>query len=315
MALPTLFTNLIDQARANEEAQQAQAAAALGLRLQKKQEAQEAAFSRMSSLLGDEFMSAILPYITEKQIWPSLAGLTAYVELPGCQRIQLDYHEGKQTVQAATVGEGDCVLYRGDGQLETLRFGALLQNIRKRRQRQEAYEAELAAYEAKQNAYNNALEQWRQQRDRINAANAAALATLQKEFDAEFPLWELTYALVAYDEECGYDTVQSETVKVLSPQPDSDGWWTVVEPYGHVEKTRFWHVVSLTDARTYRASKRNYAQTVRVADYGAVGYLPPNTPPAWIAEYQARAVALIQPRPEQPDPADFGTEDDQTVPF
>lgn len=113
--------------------------------------------------------------------------------------------------------------------------------------------AEEEAKEAAMDRYRQALREWKVESDRITAANRAKVLAIQKEFDREFTVWELEYGVAGEDEDGCCDHWR-ETVKVLSNEPDEQGYWPTIR-YGRVERKKFYHPSALGVPQTYRPTE------------------------------------------------------------
>lgn len=162
----------------------------------------------------------------------------------------------------------------------------------------EAAQAELKQKVAQAIQYHLAYRAHVDACEAVDQKNAAAVAEIQKQYGGNFVLYDLEYAVAARDDEDGEVYVETETAKVLHPVPDSGGWYTTVNSSGRVERKRFFHLVSVSDAKIHSTGDRVYAG--RVNHDGHTVYFPPDASGQTVDEVLAKMKAALASSPDEP---------------
>ncbi len=105
-------------------------------------------------------------------------------------------------------------------------------------------EAEAAASKVEGERYAAAFKAYVQEQHAINEHNEALYHELQEQLNTPFEVWELTYAVVASDED-GQHYLDFRKVFVNNDLPDLNGYYWVITPGGQINAIRFFHMVSV----------------------------------------------------------------------
>lgn len=175
----------------------------------------------------------------------------------------------------------------------------------------EAQNRAAADKKAKLLAYAEAWRDYERERINILAKNEMALALLQEEYTTTFPVWWLTYGVTAYNDELGEFYADTRGVWVLSPDPDEDGFFPVIDDTGQVNHRKYYSLVYLEGPETFHAAPGStYCGHIHIKEADDTLYFSPLLK---YAEVLTRARGWVEanmhPLPEPPHYGDFGLDE------
>lgn len=178
-------------------------------------------------------------------------------------------------------------------------------------QAQEVRKAErVAQLEADKAAYIEAYRVYATAENEVFAFNKGMLPLIQLELDeTTFTTWTLTYGVMGYNEDEQVNDVDSRQVEVLACEPDSNGYWPVVDRYtGFIAPMKYYNLVSLSGPQERKASemrfvKRHHAMGSRDDDDNFLCYPPTSN---LLPLIEQRLGEMLRPLPQEPDPTAFG---------
>ncbi|MCL4867831.1 MAG: hypothetical protein KJ063_02585 [Anaerolineae bacterium] len=116
-------------------------------------------------------------------------------------------------------------------------------------------EAERQAEEeqkAKKLAYTQAWRDYEREYASILSKNETALALLQEQYTTTFPVWRLTYGITSHSDDDGEFYADTRSVWVLSPDPDEDGFFPVIDDTGYASHRKYYSLVYLDGPQTFQ---------------------------------------------------------------
>lgn len=145
----------------------------------------------------------------------------------------------------------------------------------------------------------------------ILSRNVMALALLQEQYITTFPVWQLTYGITAFSDEEGDFYADTRTVYVLSPDPDEEGYFPVLEIDGTVAHRKYYSLVALEGPLTRQVEyKALFCGQIRVKEANSTLYYSPLLKPADVHARLKRWVeANMMPLPAAPLIAEFGLDE------
>lgn len=110
---------------------------------------------------------------------------------------------------------------------------------------QKRHQEQQAAKEVRERKlhYLKAFLDYEQEHINTIARNSMGLQILQDEYQTSFPVWRLTYGITAYNDDEGEFYADTRGVWVLHPDPDEDGFFSVIEDTGKVSHRKYYSLV------------------------------------------------------------------------
>lgn len=176
--------------------------------------------------------------------------------------------------------------------------------------KQADYQAAKERY-AQKLAYADAFCEYEREYESTLARNQMGLALLQEEYTTTFPVWRLTYGITAYNDDQGEFYADTRGVWVLSPDPDEDGFFAVIEDTGHVIPRKYYSLVCLEGPETFDAAPGSiFCGHIYIKEADDTLYFSPLLK---YAEVLTRVRSWVEANmswlPEPPHPTAFGLDE------
>lgn len=175
----------------------------------------------------------------------------------------------------------------------------------------EAQRVIAAGKEINLRAYAEAWRDYERNYASILAKNEMALALLQEEYTTTFPVWRLTYGITAYNDDEGEFYADTGGVWVLSPVPDADGFFPVIDDTGQVTYRKYYSLVYLEGPQTFHAEHGStYCGHLHVKEANDSIYFSPLLNYADVlTRVKSWVAANMHPLPDPPSHTTFGLDE------
>jgi hypothetical protein len=156
-------------------------------------------------------------------------------------------------------------------------------------------------------AYVQAYEAWQAEVAAVRAANGEKILTWQACLGTSYRYWELTFGVAAQNDEGVYSAM--DTVRVLRPNPDAEGFYTVISYDRRVRRVRYFNPVCVAGPEVAYLGEcpinPPYWRRLEFPETHAKLFVPPSDE-VYADDIYQQVQAQLAPLPVEPEYQSYG---------